>query len=226
MTFKKIIIICGHYGSGKTNFAMNLAMDLHKNGQKITIVDLDVINPYFRTSDYAEMLENKSIHVICPPFAGTTLDTPALSAEIYSIFEQKEGHVIIDVGGDDAGAAALGQFARLILKENDFEMLYIVNKFRKLVGTPPEAVEIMHEIEGACHIKATAIVNNSHLSNLTSVDDILSSVDYAEETSRISKLPLKITTTPKKFYNELSDRIKNLYPIDIIVTPPWVDNGY
>ena len=111
---KRITLVCGHYGSGKTNFALNLAVNAAKSGEKITLVDLDIVNPYFRTADYKDELEAAGVNVIAQNLEGTTLDAPALTARMFSIFEESMGRVIVDVGGDDAGAAALGRFSRTI----------------------------------------------------------------------------------------------------------------
>ena len=160
----RIHIICGHYGCGKTNLALNLALTLRRKGEKVTVADLDIVNPYFRTADYKEVLEKQGVRVICPHSAGTTIDAPQINAEIFSIFDRPEGHVVIDVGGDDAGAAALGRFKRQIEAAGGCEMLYVVNRYRKLVETPEEAVSLLHEVEAASRLKATGVVNNSHLS--------------------------------------------------------------
>ena len=103
---KRITLVCGHYGSGKTNFALNLAVNAAKSGEKITLVDLDIVNPYFRTADYKDELEAAGVNVIAQNLEGTTLDAPALTARMFSIFEESMGRVIVDVGGDDAGATA------------------------------------------------------------------------------------------------------------------------
>ena len=216
-----IHIICGHYGSGKTNFALNLAFNARKNGNNVTIVDLDIVNPYFRTADYSKLLKDEGIRVISPASAGTTVDAPALTAEMYSIFDKVDEYIIIDVGGDDVGATALGRFSKQIINSGKYEMLFVINKFRKLISTPEEAAELLREIESAGRVRATGIVNNSHLSDLTTADDILSSMEYAEKTAELTSLPLAATTAPIKLEGELRGRVPNLYPVNIIVRLPW-----
>ncbi|MEG2429922.1 MAG: P-loop NTPase, partial [Oscillospiraceae bacterium] len=127
--FKRISIITGHYGSGKTNVAVNLALQLKEQHEKVTIVDLDIVNPYFRTSDFTQMLSEKGIKVIAPVYANTNLDIPALPPSINSIFDNKDSFVIVDVGGDDAGAIALGQFSNRI-KNSEYDMYYVINECR------------------------------------------------------------------------------------------------
>lgn len=217
---KRITLVCGHYGSGKTNFSLNLALNAAKRGERITLVDLDIVNPYFRTADYKDELEAAGVNVIAQNLEGTTLDAPALSARMFSIFEESMGRVIIDVGGDDAGATALGRFSRQ-LNESGYDMLCVINKYRKFISDPEEAVEMLAEIEAACRLKVTGIVNNSHLGAQTTAQDILASVPYAEKTAELASLPLVCTTAPKSVASELEGKIENLCPVDVLVKLPW-----
>ena len=219
--FKRINIICGHYGSGKTNLALNLAVNMQSKGERVTVVDLDIVNPYFRTADYTQLLQSKGIKVISPATAGTTVDAPALTAEILTVFDKTDEQIIIDVGGDDAGAFALGRYAKKILAQDGYGMFFVINRFRKLIATPEEAVELLREVEGASGIRATGIVNNSHLAGLTTAQDVLSSVPYAKQTAQLAALPLVITTAPKQLEHELAGKVSNLYPVEIIVKLPW-----
>lgn len=228
----RFTVIYGHYGSGKTNIALNMAFNSAKKDEKVTIVDLDIVNPYFRTCDYKEMLEEKGIHVITTGLAGSTLDVPAIQAETYSVFSGGDDHVIFDVGGDDAGAYAIGRFSKLIAEAGNYEALYVINKYRKLVSEPELAAEILREIEAASRIKATALINNSHLCGWTSTEDIIDSLEYMEKTSELTKLPVKYLTVPEALEDELRKKINDkflqdrektfeIYPVDIIVTPPF-----
>ena len=134
----RITVICGHYGCGKTNLTLNLALQAASCGQKVTVVDMDIVNPYFRSSEYRGLLEEKGVRLIAPVFAGTTLDTPTLPPEIASIFEPDAGAILIDAGGDDAGVTALGGLHRR-LEEAGYDMLYVINRYRALSQTPEEA---------------------------------------------------------------------------------------
>ena len=214
---KKFTIICGHYGCGKTNLSLNLAIDAAKAGRNVTLVDMDIVNPYFRSSEYIPLLKEHGISIIAPSFANTTLDTPSLSAEIYRVFDT-EGDVIIDAGGDDAGATALGSFAPRICKI-DYDMLYVVNHYRPLASEAGTASEILREIEAASRLHATGVVNNSHLKQFTTAETILDSVPFAEETAKALGLPLRFTTAPRDIAEGL--RVSGLYPIDIFVRTPW-----
>lgn len=217
---ERLIIVYGHYGCGKTNFSINLALDFAGRGEKVTLVDLDIVNPYFRSSDYKSILCEKGIEVIAPRFAGTNLDTPSLSAEIYKVFTS-DNRVIFDVGGDDAGAYALGRFAKKI-KECGYTALYVINKYRSFISAPRLAADILNEIEMACSIKADAIINNSHLQHSTTAEDILSAVEYGEKTAKLLNVPVIAVTAPKHIADKEEIRgINNLYPLDIIVEPPF-----
>lgn len=216
---RRINIICGHYGSGKTNLAVNLAVSLKKQGEDVTLVDLDIVNPYFRSADFTDILNANGIHTINPMFAGSNLDTPSLTANIHSVFEQKSGVAVIDVGGDDAGAAALGRYAHMVEEEGDYSFLYVLNRFRYLTQTPEEAVEILHEIEQTSRLKVTGIVNNSNISADTTADTIISSVGYAEEAARLAGVPLAATVYDRRLGGGLE--VPRGFPVDIYVKPPW-----
>lgn len=219
--FGNFNIICGHYGCGKTNFSISLAIDLAKQGRKVTVVDLDIVNPYFRSSDYNGLLEQHEIQLIAPLFARTNVDIPALPAELESIFSTPERTVIIDVGGDDAGATALGRYAGRIKQMDGVQMYYLINRYRAMTTRPEEAAQILREIETASHLKADAVINNSHLQHLTTAQQILESTKFAQKTADLLQLPLVMTTAPRPLCEELTDRVDALYPIEIYVRPPW-----
>ena len=191
----KITVICGHYGCGKTNLTLNLALEAVERGKKVTVVDLDIVNPYFRSSEYRELLEKRGIRLIAPVFAGTTLDTPTLPPEIASIFEENRGTVLIDAGGDDAGVTALGGLHER-LEAAGYDMLYVVNRYRVLSQTPEEARRLLREIESASRLKACGIVNNSHLGVETTVETLLEALPFAERTAELTGLPLFFSTAP------------------------------
>ncbi len=193
--FKPYTLVCGHYGCGKTNLSLNMACDLAGRGEKVALVDLDIVNPYFRSSDQRAALEARGIRLIAPGSAGTTLDVPALPAEIAATFGSA-GDGILDVGGADAGAPARGRFSGKI-KKLDYDMLYVVNKYRPLTSGPIDAARLLGEIEAASRLKATGLVNNSHLMHHTTAETIMSSLRYAEELAASLGLPLTITTAPK-----------------------------
>lgn len=221
-TDKRFLIITGHYGCGKTNLAVNLAFKAAEAGEKICLTDFDIVNPYFRTADMTKELEAKGIEVVAPIFAGTNIDMPVLPPKIHSLFDDRSRRVILDVGGDDAGAAAIGGFAKEILAENNFENFYVINKRRILTQTPQEAVEILREIEAASHVPVTAIVNNTNLSHDTDAGLVRESVAFADEVSRLSGLPVKFTAVKEDIAKKLTD-VKNVLPIKIYIRTIWDD---
>lgn len=215
MNFKRITLICGHYGSGKTNVAVNFAFDLKKRYEKTAIADLDIVNPYFRTRDSGEELKNAGIELICSEYAGTNVDIPALPQQMYSITDDKSKKVILDIGGDDRGALALGRLAPAITEENDYQMLMVINCYRPLTRDAQSTIEVMREIEYAGGIRFTGLVNNSNLGEETTAQDVFASAEYANEVSRISGLPLICTTVHNTVFNSIGNKIENLYPLKL-----------
>lgn len=110
---KRVTLFCGHYGSGKTNLAVNYAFWMKAQGLPVSIADLDVVNPYFRTGDSAEDLKEAGIDIVTLPFANSNVDLPALPSEIYGLVQRHDKYAVLDVGGDDRGAYALGSVRAL-----------------------------------------------------------------------------------------------------------------
>ena len=215
MNTKRITILSGHYGSGKTNIAVNLALDLRKHHPQVAIADIDIVNPYFRTKDSEEALQKADIRLICSPYANSNVDIPALPQDIYSITDNRDVHCILDVGGDERGALALGRISPKIKEENNFDMLAVLNCYRPLTRDPASAIGILREIETACGLSFTAIINNSNLGRETTAQDVLDSVPYAESIAKQSGLPIVLTTVEEQLYDSLSGKIDNLYPLSL-----------
>ncbi len=209
---KRITIFAGHYGSGKTNIAVNYALKVKEaTGSKVSLADLDIVNPYYRAKDSTDILAAKGIKLISSEFANSNVDLPAMPSEAYAIIDDKETYAVCDVGGDDRGAYALGRYRDGILAE-DYEMLLVINKYRPLTRNVSDLKEIKEEIERAAGIPFTGIVNNSNLGLLTTKEDVEASYAYAEEASRATGLPLRFTTVWEKIYNEFEIK-ENLMPI-------------
>ena len=192
---KRITVVCGHYGCGKTNLTLNLALEAAGEGQSVTVVDLDIVNPYFRSSEYGELLGEKGVRLIAPVFANTTLDTPTLPPEIYSVFEPQAGRVFLDAGGDDAGVTALGGL-HAMLEEAGYDMLYVINRYRVLSQTPEETAALLGEIQAASRLRATGLVNNSHLGVETTLETLERALPFARKTAELTHLPLLYSTAP------------------------------
>lgn len=204
MEHKRITLFAGHYGSGKTNIAVNYAMLLADEGKKVSIADLDIVNPYFRTKDSEKELLARGIELISPRYANSNVDLPALPPESYRPVQDRSVFGVLDIGGDDRGAYALGRFADAILAENDYRMALVVNCYRPLTATVEDAVEIMHEIEAAAGLCFTCIVNNSNLGGETTPETVLSSLGYIERLSEATGLPLWMHTAEARVARELS----------------------
>ncbi len=215
MEHKRLTLFAGHYGSGKTNIALNYALWLKKQGLAVTVADLDIVNPYFRTKDSEQLLAEHGIQLVCSPYANSNLDVPALPREAYALLSGGSGHAVLDIGGDDRGALALGRYAPDILAENNYEMLFVANRFRPLTRTPREALEVMREVEAACGLPFTAIVNNSNLGPDTTAEDVRGTVAYARELSELSGLPVKMTTARADLCTQLQPWEGELFPLTL-----------
>lgn len=192
MKHSKLTVVTGHYGSGKTNFSVNLALDIANDGHKCTVIDLDIVNPYFRTADFGELFGEHGIGIFAPVYANTNLDIPSLNIPLESLLESGS-YIVIDVGGDDEGAKALGRYAPLINSFEDKQVLYVINKYRYLTKEPEEAAQVMWEIEASGSVCCTGIVNNSTLGAQTTADDVRASLGFAENVSGLTKLPIAAT---------------------------------
>lgn len=212
---KRVTVLTGHYGSGKTSLAVNWALRLSESGRAVTVADLDIVNPYFHTTDRRRELEARGIRLIASQFANSNLDLPALPAELYTVVESREGYAVLDVGGDDRGAVALGRYAPFLLAEGDYEMLFVVNFCRPLTRTALDALGVLREVETACGLAATALVNNSNLGRETTADTILKTVERMQELSQLANLPVKMTAVSRELKDQLDGSIENLFPMDI-----------
>ena len=215
MEYKRITLFTGHYGSGKTNIAVAYAKLLHSEGKKVTVADMDIVNPYFRTKDSIDEFRALGIDFISSEYANTNVDLPALPSELYGVVENRESYAVLDIGGDDRGAYALGRFTPFIKEENNFENLFVANMYRPLTRTPEEALEVMREIESAGGLPVTAIVNNSNLGELTDTETVKASLEYVSELSRLSGLPVKFTAARRDIAESLGGLSKGFLPMDL-----------
>ncbi len=214
---KKITIITGHYGTGKTNYAVNMALELAEKGEKVTIVDFDIVNPYFRTADFKELFAEKGVTLAASVYANTSLDIPAITFDLERM-AYEPGYLIIDVGGDDAGAIGLGRYADALSEYNEqLDMLYVINCYRYLTEAPEETLKLMYEIEQVSRMKHTGIVNNSNLGRETTAETVEKSVEYAKRVAKSAGLPLIGTACRRDINADIPDRI----PVDVYVKPVW-----
>lgn len=196
-----------------------MAFDLKKQYDNVAVADLDIVNPYFRTKDSLEDFRKQNIRLICSEYANTNLDIPALPQDMYAITDDRSMKVILDIGGDDRGALALGRLAPKINEENDFEMLMVINRFRPLTPDADSTIEVMREIETAGGIRFTGLVNNSNLGVETTAQDVIGSLAYANSVAEKSGLPVVLTTVTEELFDELKDKIPNLFPMKLQEKP-------
>lgn len=215
MNFKRITILAGHYGSGKTNIAVNLAFSLKRQYDNVVVADMDIVNPYFRTKDSIKEFEEAGIKLIASRFAGSNVDLPSLPQEMYMLTDDKSSHAILDIGGDERGALVLGRYAPKIIEENDYEMLFVFNAARPLTPDADSALEVMREIEWAGKISFTGIINNTNIGEETTPETVLSSLKKADELSKKSNLPIVMTTVEKRLFPLIEGKIDNLYPLEL-----------
>ena len=212
---KRVTLILGHYGSGKTNIAVNLAVKYREEAENVAIADLDIVNPYFRTKDSVDLLQEKGIRLIVSEYANSNVDIPALPQDMYAVTDDKTLTCILDIGGDDRGALVLGRLRPAILEEDNYEMLLVINMYRPLTADPVSTVEVMCEIEAAANMYCTGIINNSNLGRETTAETVLASIPYAEEVSRLTGLPIVMTTVEKNVAKELVGKVENLFPLSL-----------
>lgn len=211
---RRVTVFAGHYGSGKTNLAINYALMLRKSLERVAIADLDIVNPYFRTEDSRTAIEEAGVRFISSRYANSNAELPSIPAESYAIIEDTSYHTVVDVGGDDRGALVLGRYAPKLLTQ-DYDMFLIVNKYRPLTRESNGTVEICKEIEVASGLTFTGIINNSNLGLETTVETVLASQAYAEEIALSTGLPLRLTAVREDLNDHLQGKIENLLPIKL-----------
>ena len=213
MNHKHLTLFAGHYGSGKTNIAVNYAIRLAQEGKHVCIADLDIVNPYFRTKDSAKELTDAGVTLISPQFANSNVDLPALPAEAYRLVQDKGIYGVMDIGGDDRGAYALGRYVPFIKEEGNYRMIFVANCCRPLTTTAEEALEVMREIEAACGLQFTDIINNSNLGPETTAETVIESLAYIQKLSELSGLPVFAHTAESNIAKQLD--LPDVFPLHL-----------
>ena len=215
----RTVAVTGHYGSGKTNLSLNLALALKRQGRQVTLCDLDVLNPYFGSGGWKKLAEREGIPLIAPAYTGSTLEIPALTGRLDACLGG-EDTVIIDAGGDGDGALALGRYAPKIT-QGRYDMLFVVNFYRYLTETARQAAEYLREVEAACRLEVTAIVNNSNLGEETTPQDVAASIEKAARLCEITQKPLLFTSVRDDIARQLDCPDSFILPVNVYPQTPW-----
>lgn len=217
---KRIQIITGHYGSGKTEFAVNLALKLAETKENVALADLDIVNPYFRSYEQAKRMEEAGIRVIVTSCGGVA-DIPAINPEVMSIFQQEKWTGVLDIGGDPIGARVLARFAPQ-LRQKDFDLLFVLNANRPETRDADSALQYMRAIEAECRQKVTGIVNNTHLCRETTPEEILKGARLAQQLSEKTGIPVVCHGVQRKFADTVKNEITGeILPMNIYMKKPW-----
>lgn len=219
---KRVTVFMGNYGSGKTFVAVNYARALARAKKTVSIYDLDIVNPYFRTVDALDLLKKDGVELVVSPFAETNVDIPAMNAKSYKMLDDLSRFAVVDLGGDDRGALALGRFRDGLKKEDNYDALFVVNNCRPETRSIEGALTIKSEIEATGKLPFTGIVNNANLGNETTVDTILNGLDFVNELSRVTNLPVKFTAVRSDLICDEIRKIENVLPIEPIKYGDWL----
>lgn len=228
---KRVTVIAGHYGSGKTEFAVNLALglkekiDREKRCEKVALLDMDIANPYFRSRERQKMLEEKGIEIIYNTFGfDITEDLPAITAAVRGPLENKDYHVVVDVGGNDSGARILKQFGKYLVGD-DVELLCVLNGNRMETDTVDGMLEHLESIEVETGLKFDGIINNTHMLTETTAEDVVKGYQLCSEVADKLGIPVAVNTCREDLLEDLKALMdmENVYPIKLYMRPSWLD---
>lgn len=216
------LVFTGNYGSGKTEITLNLALESTKQ-MKTTLVDLDIVNPYFRSGEKAEELRDAGVRMLMPTYAMTTVDIPALPAEIQSVFEIPSDRVIIDVGGDDTGAAALGRYyPSFRVRRKQTKMILVINCMRPLTRTKDEILDLAQRIQNRGRLKIDLIINNTNLADETTTEMIEEGEKIVLECAEALNC-IPVITAGNKDLLRKSRLSTPIFPVKRYMKPEWME---
>lgn len=223
MLDKRLVIVIGHYGSGKTEFAVNYAVKMKEMYENVSIADLDIVNPYFRSREKRDFFEKLGIKVFDSSIKNTAVDIPALPAQLMGVILNTNEHSVLDVGGDPVGARVLARYAEQI-KSVEYDMFYVINGHRPETSTVEGVLKYLTLIEATSKLKVTGLINNTHMLKATTVEDVEFGHELTKKVSWETDIPIRYETVIK----ETADKIKNediiekLFPINLYMREEWM----
>ena len=221
----RVLVLTGHYGSGKSELAINFAVNKNNSHIKTALLDLDIANPYFRSREMHDMLEDSGIDLVSNAYGyDITADLPALSPMINSYILNPSINKVIDVGGNDSGARVLNQ-CRASLKETFASIFMVVNIYRPETDSTEKIIRMLESIENETGLEIGGIINNSNLLRDTDYEHIVSSIGMLETVSKKAAIPVAATCCERRFYQQLRKNHTNIFPIDIYLRPKWLDRA-
>jgi len=220
---KRIRIIIGHYGSGKTEFAVNYALKLAEMGKKTAIADLDIVNPYFRSREKYDELTEKGVWVMSNSLNGkSALDLPAISASVAAPLQKDDYDVVLDVGGDAVGARVLARYKEYF-KKGEYDMFCILNANREQTSTVEGAIRHIDSIESVTGTKVTGLVNNTHMLRETTVEDVFRGQELSKRVSEELEIPIKYVCTLENVARLLPEKMDGeIFPIKLYMREIWM----
>lgn len=224
MLDKRLVIVTGHYGSGKTEFSVNYAVKMKSNYDNVSLADLDIVNPYFRSREKKIFLENIGIKVLDSSINNNqTLDLPALPAGIMGSITNLNMKAILDIGGDPVGARVLSRFSEQI-KKMDYDLFYVINGNRPETQTKENVIRYLKDIEETSGLKVTGLINNTHLLKDTSVSDVELGHELSKEVSWEIDVPIRYEVAMKNIADKIvNEEIKSkLFPMDLYMREEWM----
>lgn len=202
---KRYVILIGNFGSGKTELSLNMAFEAAAAGQKVTLVDIDVINPYFRSTERKAELDAVGVRLISPNFTTSGVEVPSIPPEIYSVFSDNSDLVIFDVGGDPVGAIAIGQYYGYFKQIDSLEVYYVINIRRPLSGGLEENLKMLDKIRSVSRLSVTGLVNNTNLAHETATVDLFDGLAVTKELSDATGLPVFATMGTRDILEKFID---------------------
>lgn len=216
----RLSVVTGHYGTGKTELAVNLALALAAEGQPVMLADLDIVNPYFRSRERKAQLEAAGVRVIATSQSCSDADVPSIPAELLTILENRAVRGILDIGGDPVGARVLARFQPKIIRE-DYQLIYVLNANRPEVREPGAAAACLRAIEETTGLACSALVNNTHLCDETGAAEIVRGAALAEAVSRDTGIPVLCHTAERRLLPGLPPLRQPVFPITVQMKKPW-----